>query len=655
MVRILTLLRIFALGGIINVSDCSVIALFTSCVLTPVNDVEAAILNGKLYIDGGAQIFWDNKTRDRDSQKAGGRPVGFNRNLISLTLNEVWNWRNRLPFEVLDADQRVPSNSNAPPALSRGALWPYQNSLYLYGGSTSRLNDSFIDYQSPKTEDTVLWRFDTLSLEWSPQPLKSSDGRGVPRLSNGASAVVEDRGLAFYYGGQTDNGTSPDTQNSTAINFSNQFYVFDLKNGSARALPTDLVGAGRADAQMIYIPEIGRKGILVLFGGSIKPIGAADDQFRDTGGKGWYNQTATGEIPPARLDFCIVSAQAPDKTSWNIYMYGGWDGSNKYDDVYILSLPSFQWINAFPGNDEREAHTCHMVGNRMMITIGGYKAKLGLPGPCDWEPNGVALFNMVNMTWSNIFNPSSEKYNISALISSRIGGKYENRKVLTGDATSETGAATVKSPRSNWAGGLEAVFARQLPANSTNSTLSPLPSPSSAPTPLSKQAIIGISIGSAILLLFVTFAAVQVYRIRRAGVNRLRLEEIHAAELEPTTRVPLSAFQELLGNLGKGRNRAALELPGSAPVYTRDRDSHGNPFELSASGENDRNSLTGMLEEVGIAVPGPVYRGSVRVSSSSSSSGGSGGGDGSRQGTNRNSMASMEFDEKTEKIDMNWI
>ncbi|KAG0642578.1 hypothetical protein HOY80DRAFT_607470 [Tuber brumale] len=554
-------------------------------------DHQSAVLNGKVYIDGGVQVFWDSKTRDKDFQKAGDKPVGFNKNLISLTLNEVWNWTTTMPFEILDADQRVPSNGNAPPALSRGALWPYQDSLYLYGGSTSRLNDSFIGYQSPKTEDTVLWRFDTLSLEWSPQQLRSSDGRKVPRLSNGASAVVEDRGLAFYYGGQTDNGTSPDMQDSTAINFSNEFYVFDLKNGIARALPMDLVGAGRADAQMIYIPEVGRKGILVLFGGSIKPIGEADDKFRgslspmneisvfdieslDTGGKGWYNQTATGEVPPARLDFCVVSAPAPDKTSWNIYMYGGWDGINKYDDVYILSLPSFQWISAFPGNDEREAHTCHVVGNRMMMTIGGHKAKSGVPGPCDWEPNGVALFNMVNMTWSNIFNPGYEKYNISSLISSRIGGN-------------ETGAATVKSPKSNWAGGLEAVFTLQLPSpsnstNSTNSTISRLPS---APTPLPKQAIIGISIGSTILLLFTTLAAIQVYKIRRAGVNRLRLEETHAAELEPTTRVPLSAFQELLGSLGKGRNRAALELPGSAPVYTRDRDSHGNPFELPAGGE----------------------------------------------------------------------
>jgi len=280
-------------------------------------------------------------------------------------------------------------------------------------------------------------------------------------------------------------------------------------------------------------------------------------------------------------------------------MYGGWDGINKYDDVYILSLPSFEWISIFPGSDEREAHTCHVVGNRMMMTIGGHKARLGVPGPCDWEPNGVALFDMVNMTWTDTFNPESEKYNISSLISSRIGGKYvfsppssfsmRKSKVLTMNTTSETGAATVISPKSNWTGGLEAVFNQQLlsppgSTNSTNSTTTISPPPSS-PTPLSKQAIIGISIGSTILLLFVTFAAVQVYKIRRAGANRLRLEGIHTAELEPTTRMPLNAFQELLGSLGKGRNRAALELPGSAPVHTRDRDSNGNPFELPASGE----------------------------------------------------------------------
>jgi len=53
-----------------------------------------------------------------------------------------------------------------------------------------------------------------------------------------------------------------------------------------------------------------------------------------------------------------------------------------------------------------------------------------------------------------------------------------------------------------------------------------------------------------------------------------------------------------------------------------------------------------MLEGVGIAVPGPSHRGSVRASSSN------GGGSSTRHGTDRNSMASVEVHEK---IEMNWI
>ena len=55
-----------------------------------------------------------------------------------------------------------------------------------------------------------------------------------------------------------------------------------------------------------------------------------------------------------------------------------------------------------------------------------------------------------------------------------------------------------------------------------------------------------------------------------------------------------------------------------------------------------------MLEGVGIAVPGPSHHGSVRASGSN----GGGGGGSTRQGTNRNSMASVEVHEK---IEMNWI
>jgi Kelch motif len=104
-------------------------------------------------------------------------------------------------------------------------------------------------------------------------------------------------------------------------------------------------------------------------------------------------------------------------------MYGGWDGVQTYDDVYILSLPSFEWIKAFAGEDEREGHSCHVIGSRMLMTVGGHKASYKLPGPCDWLPNSIALFDMVNMTWVGVYNPDEIPYNISTVISERIGGE----------------------------------------------------------------------------------------------------------------------------------------------------------------------------------------------------------------------------------------
>lgn len=56
------------------------------------------------------------------------------------------------------------------------------------------------------------------------------------------------------------------------------------------------------------------------------------------------------------------------------------------------------------------------------MSIGGYKAKAGLPGACDWVPNGIALFDTVNATWPDVYDPTGPAYNISSIISRRIGG-----------------------------------------------------------------------------------------------------------------------------------------------------------------------------------------------------------------------------------------
>lgn len=48
-------------------------------------------------------------------------------------------------------------------------------------------------------------------------------------------------------------------------------------------------------------------------------IGIFDINSTAVGGT-WYNQTATGDTPSPRIDFCMVIVSAPDKSSHNMYV-----------------------------------------------------------------------------------------------------------------------------------------------------------------------------------------------------------------------------------------------------------------------------------------------------------------------------------------------
>src|SRR5271170_4366752 len=67
----------------------------------------------------------------------------------------------------------------------------------------------------------------------------------------------------------------------------------------------------------------------------------------DVASSAWYNVTAEGDIPANRSGFCTIISVAPDDSSMQITMYGGWDlfGGRAFADIYVLSIPSFQWIN----------------------------------------------------------------------------------------------------------------------------------------------------------------------------------------------------------------------------------------------------------------------------------------------------------------------
>jgi hypothetical protein len=245
-----------------------------------------------------------------------------------------------------------------------------------------------------------------VSLLWDQYDVTSESPM---RPSNGLAAEAPNLGLAFYFNGEVDSGSSIETQplGNYAKAFLEGMVVINSTSQTAVNVSTAAAVGNLARTRGVaeYIPDIGGSGILVLTGGTFT-IFDVGSYMRNNSDQLWYAQNATGEIPEPRAHFCSLMVSAPDNSSHNIYLYAG-QGPNQtmYDDMYVLSVPSFVWTKVFAGSSPRFGHTCHQVGDQM-ITVGG-KGKLGDAQdiPCDWETAGLAIFNLSSLQWGSKFKP----------------------------------------------------------------------------------------------------------------------------------------------------------------------------------------------------------------------------------------------------------
>lgn len=119
-------------------------------------------------------------------------------------------------------------------------------------------------------------------------------------------------------------------------------------------------------------------------------------------------------------------------------MYGGKDLDRNitYEDIYILSIPSFQWINVTsaasshtPGSVNtagRHSHTCTVYEDRYMMVLGG------IVGPgnsslnsnsCNCSYPAIRVFDTSNLTWLQQWSNTSEPYTVPKPVYNVIGGK----------------------------------------------------------------------------------------------------------------------------------------------------------------------------------------------------------------------------------------
>ncbi|KAK3986988.1 hypothetical protein QBC44DRAFT_296029 [Cladorrhinum sp. PSN332] len=454
---------------------------------------QSAVVDNRLYIDGGL-VNW--KPFAASSQ---------NYTNPFLTFGDLSNTTKGMPtlYANLSKNATVPS-------VNGGILWEdsVNKRLYLYGGES---------YLTAPTS-FLLWAYDILKNQWDSFGPPTGTSAIIP-TSYGAGVSVPDRGEAYYYGGLLNNQSVPGWSGPPQA--SNRMIKYDMDSNAWSNLtgPDDVK---RAEGEMVYLP-VGDAGMLVYFGGSRDLWGNGtfvpqplDTIFLyDIGNTKWYSQKTTGRTPEVRRRFCGGATWAQDQSSYNIYIYGGYafpPETTGYDDIYVLTIPSFQWIRGpYPvgsnvsGPYPKNMASCNVVNNAQMVIVGGTYSN-DTTFMCDVEAVGgqhnmnFGEENPANAIWAE-YQPTLTTYAVPTFILTAVGGR-------------NTGGARVTAPT----GGFDApdmavqmtrkaVIQSRSPTRDVslptvtgpnNGTTAETPAPSKG---LGAGAIAGIAVGGAVFLI----------------------------------------------------------------------------------------------------------------------------------------------------------
>ncbi|KAL1869078.1 hypothetical protein VTK73DRAFT_3386 [Phialemonium thermophilum] len=480
---------------------------------------QTAVIDRKLYIDGGL-VNWN---------PISSYPANYsNRALLYQDLDH--NGEDGMP--QLHANL---SKSSQIPDVSGGVLWADEvnKRFYLFGGEY---------YQEPPAQAFTLYSFDTLENKW--EMVGSPQGTVVSSVSYGAGVAVSERGEGYYYGGWLSNNsvlgwTGPPVATSTLIK-----YDMDSNSWTNNTGPDQV---RRAEGVMVYIPA-GDGGMLVYFGGLADlylngtGVGQPMDVIKlyDVLSSKWYTQTATGTIPGMRRRFCAGVTWPADQSSYNIYIYGGASmppDTAGYDDVYVLTIPTFTWVKLYPtdgnvtGQYPHHSLTCNVVEGTQMLVIGGtFPLTEDCDAPTQWGTHNMdmgeqnedhALWKLWDPTTVDGGDGSSGSdgnktaYRVPDPIVAVVGGGPE-------------GGATHRAPSTGFdAPDLKVLMTRTATLSATRSPTRPIPgatmSSSSTLGPhrsISSRAIAGIAVGGAVTLAAVAAVVWCIIRKRRrAGAN----------------------------------------------------------------------------------------------------------------------------------------
>lgn len=370
------------------------------------SDHGSVVVGDFVYIEGG-------RIRSLNHNNDARAPVN---KTLAIDLRQSW---------TNETVQFIETSKGDSPALTYPSLWPDGNgSFYMWAGAAAT---------SARTPALGLWKFTTDgdggggSGEWAQQsPRNATEFNQLTRPVAGYSGVVA--GAGFYLGGQgttyTDDVEFEGVDTHAAVPVpglvSYNFTTRAWRNASAQAFSTHGTQTlGRAAG----VP-FGAGGLLVALGGqkgsrtsTASTIGFLDfgvvDVY-DPAASSWHKQAATGDVPSPRVAFCMAGAQGRNG-SYELFVFGGArrNDGEAYSDVYVLSLPAFRWFKGQDADAPRFFHSCEVVGNRQLLSIGGFNdndnTSARYSGVDPWK-QGLGVFDMTELEWSDGYRADALVY-----------------------------------------------------------------------------------------------------------------------------------------------------------------------------------------------------------------------------------------------------
>ena len=513
-----------------------------------------------------------------------------------MNLNQSFPSNASLAQGVYEA---IPMPSDVPYAVDFAPLFSDNTTLYFYNPADT-------------TSETV-WTYNVSTNTWKDLPVASAS-TNPPAPSTGGWVSDAVTGRSFYLG-------TPDSALARRDITSPGLQLLDTSVSTPKwtsGIPgSPLLSA----AQMVYVRS-GEAGVLIAFGGvdpnshtefASSTLGDYRDMSQififDIASSTWYNTTASGDVPVGRINMCAGVSSAPDDSSFQILIYGGYNlhFGNPANDMYVLSIPSFRWINVTPDNPDpygRWEHTCVMWQDAQMVVLGGLMKLSGGDGPvinangCNSSHPPLMVIDTTGFTTQPQFNPQ-RSYSVPQAVYKVIGGDYRGRSSMKGPKYGFNNSA------------LDAIFSKTIPKASAPTSFPPIPSASSSaaananvtpsssssPSGLPSAAIAGIAAGSAVLftLFLAGLITFFVLRHKRQKRRKLHLQETNSYFAKPE----LPAFGgPLLGKFGFGRqekrhptavheadsgNRMLNEADGGVEVSERDGNGGMRVVELNGA------------------------------------------------------------------------